>query len=81
MPPVGFRFRTKRDPREIRVIATKSMDSAALSGGQCCARFHNQVRPYWQYAAELLLIASANEGAMELARARLSRALMIEGLL
>jgi hypothetical protein len=41
----------------------------------------HQVRPYWQYAAELLLIASENEGAMELARARLSRALMIEGLL
>jgi hypothetical protein len=41
----------------------------------------NQVRPYWQYTAELLLIASKNEGALEQAHAQLSRALMIEGLL
>jgi hypothetical protein len=41
----------------------------------------HQVRPYWQYAADLLLIASEDEGAIELARARLCRALMIEGLL
>jgi hypothetical protein len=41
----------------------------------------HQARPYWQYAAELLLIASENESAIELARAQLSRALMIEGLL
>jgi hypothetical protein len=41
----------------------------------------HQVRPYWQYAAELLLIASENESAIELAHAQLSRALMIEGLL
>src|SRR3984957_11848773 len=31
--PVGVSFCAKRDPREIRVIGTKSMDSAALSGG------------------------------------------------
>jgi hypothetical protein len=41
----------------------------------------HQVRPYWQYAAELLLIASENKGALERAHAQLSRALMIEGLL
>jgi hypothetical protein len=41
----------------------------------------HRVRLYWQHAAELLLIASENEGALEMARAQLSRALMIEGLL
>jgi hypothetical protein len=41
----------------------------------------HQVRPYWQYVAELLLIASENEGSLDQARAQLSRALMIEGLL
>jgi hypothetical protein len=41
----------------------------------------HQVRPYWQHAGELLLIASDNEGALERAHAQLSRALMIEGLL
>jgi hypothetical protein len=41
----------------------------------------HQVRQYWQHAAELLLIASENEGALEMAHAQLSRALMIEGLL
>jgi hypothetical protein len=41
----------------------------------------NQVRPYWQYTAELLLIASQDDDALDRARAQLSRALMIEGLL
>jgi predicted secreted protein len=41
----------------------------------------NQVRPYWQYTAELLLIASQDADALDRARAQLSRALMIEGLL
>jgi hypothetical protein len=41
----------------------------------------HQVRPYWQYVAELLLIASENEGGLEQAHEQLSRALMIEGLL
>jgi hypothetical protein len=39
MPPVGVSFRAKRDPREIRVIATKSMDSAALSAGSMLGSF------------------------------------------
>jgi hypothetical protein len=41
----------------------------------------NQVRPYWQYTAELLLIASRDDDALDQARAQMSRALMIEGLL
>jgi hypothetical protein len=41
----------------------------------------NQVRPYWQYTAKLLLIASQDDDALDRARAQLSRALMIEGLL
>jgi hypothetical protein len=44
--PGGVSFRAKRDPREIRVIATKSKDSAALSGGQCSARFHSQLKKW-----------------------------------
>jgi hypothetical protein len=44
--PGGVSFRAKRDPRQIRVIATKSMDSATLSEGQCCRRFHSATRGF-----------------------------------
>jgi hypothetical protein len=37
--PGGVSFCAKRDPREIRVIGTKSMDSAALSGGSMLRTF------------------------------------------
>lgn len=41
----------------------------------------HQVRPFWQYAAELLLDAAERRGSVEDAAAQLSRALTAEGLL
>lgn len=41
----------------------------------------NQLRPFWQYAAELVLEAAERGGSIEDAAAQLNRALTAEGLL
>jgi hypothetical protein len=41
----------------------------------------HQARPFWQYAAELLIEAAEHKGNIEDAWAQLSRALTAEGLL
>jgi hypothetical protein len=41
----------------------------------------HQLRPFWQYAAELLIEAAEHKGGVDDAAAQLSRALSAEGLL
>jgi hypothetical protein len=41
----------------------------------------HQERPFWQYAAELLIEAAEHNGGIDDAEAQLSRALLAEGLL
>jgi hypothetical protein len=41
----------------------------------------HQFRTFWQYTAELLLVASGNEDALEQVHAQVSRDLMIEDLI
>jgi hypothetical protein len=41
----------------------------------------HQVRPYWQYAAELLLDAAEHKGSLDDANHQMTRALTTEGLL
>ena len=41
----------------------------------------HQLRPFWQYAAELLIEAAEHNGGVDDAAAQLSRALAAEGLL
>jgi hypothetical protein len=41
----------------------------------------HQLRPFWQYAAELLIEAADRDGSVEDAAAQLSRAVTAEGLL
>ena len=41
----------------------------------------HQLRPFWQYAAELLIEAAEHNGDVDNAAAQLSRALAAEGLL
>jgi hypothetical protein len=41
----------------------------------------HQIRPHWQFTAELLLDAAEHKGNIDDARAQLSRALTVEGLL
>jgi hypothetical protein len=76
----NFTVSIQRNRRQRRVgqsSATSGQDRALMLN----LPVRRQVRPYWQNAAELLLIATSNKGAIELAHAHSRRALMIEGLL
>jgi hypothetical protein len=41
----------------------------------------HQSNPHWQYAAEMLLLASGSKSAIDDAQAQLTRALKAEGLI
>jgi hypothetical protein len=75
--PWTARFRTPVILKDGRLIATLGQARALMLN----LPVRHQIRPHWQFAAELLLDAAEHHGNVEDAYQQMSRALTAEGLL
>jgi hypothetical protein len=75
--PWTRKFREPIALKDGRMIATLGQARAVM----LALPDRHQVRPFWQYAAELLIEAAEHNGSIDDAWAQLSRALAAEGLL